>query len=336
MKAALLKVLKVAVPLAIGAWLVYYNYHQLSGDQRRQLFDAFRQADPIWLVVATFIGWSSHVSRGWRWHYLLDPLGQRTGFWSRYHAVMIGYFMNLFIQRAGEVSRAATIYRTDGVPFEKAFGTILAERAVDMVMMLAIAGLTLALQFERMDALTARVLAFREGQAKEESGPWFWVVVIAVVLAMIAAAYLLLTRPALRARLMDLVRGFGQGLKAVLTTRHKGLFLLHTLFIWACYFLMFWLGFFALPATADVPLAGVLAGFIAGAVGIILVQGGIGVYPVFVALIVSIYMAPTEGGGNMHPEALAMGWLLWVLQTAMIVVLGGLSLLLARRKVPAA
>jgi hypothetical protein len=127
---------------------------------------------------------------------------------------------------------------------------------------------------------------------------------------------------------MDIVRGFGQGLQAVLTMRQKGAFILHTVFIWACYFLMFWLGFFALPATSAVPLAGVLAGFISGAVGIILVQGGIGVYPVFVAIIVSVYM---EGGGDMHPEALAMGWLLWVLQTAMIVVLGGLSLLLARR-----
>jgi hypothetical protein len=179
------------------------------------------------------------------------------------------------------------------------------------------------------------VLAFKEGQVKEEGGSWFWIVLAVIVLAILVVAWLLITRPAWRARAMDLVRGFGQGLQAVLTTRHKGAFILHTLFIWGCYFLMFWLGFFALPATADVPLAGVLAGFIAGALGIILVQGGIGVYPVFVALIVSIYMSTPVGGGNMHPEALAMGWLLWVLQTAMIVVLGGLSLLLARRKAAA-
>ena len=32
---------------------------------------------------------------------------------------MIGYFMNLFLPRAGEASRAATLYRSDKVPFEQ-------------------------------------------------------------------------------------------------------------------------------------------------------------------------------------------------------------------------
>ena len=74
-----------------------------------------------------------------------------------------------------------------------------------------------------------------------------------------------------------------------------------------------------------------MAGFVAGAIGIVLVQGGIGVYPAFVALIVSIYMPAPEGGGLLRPEALAMGWLIWVAQTVMTIVLGGLSLLLISR-----
>jgi len=102
--------------------------------------------------------------------------------------------------------------------------------------------------------------------------------------------------------------------------------------IWALYVAMFWVGFFALPATAEVPLAGVMAGFLAGSAAIMLVQGGIGAYPAFVALIVSMYMASPAGGGLVRPDALAMGWLLWVAQTIMIISLGGLSLLLVARK----
>ena len=70
-------------------------------------------------------------------------------------------------------------------------------------------------------------------------------------------------------------------------------------------------------------------------IGIILVQGGIGVYPAFVALIVGVYMPPPAGGGLLRPDALAMGWLLWAAQTAMIVALGGLSLLLTALQNPA-
>lgn len=334
MKKVLINALKVGVPLAIGVWLVFYFYDALSPEQRAELFAAFRQADPRWLALATVVGWLSHVSRSWRWRYILEPLGYKPTFWNCYHAVMAGYFLNLFIPRAGEASRALSLYRTEKVPFEKGFGTIMAERAVDMLMLLGIAGVTLLLQLDKLDLFRGRVEAFRstQGPAGEPGFAWGpWIIGLAI-LAMLAGAYLFATRPALRHKLQELARGFGQGLQSVFRTQHKGGFVLHTFLIWAAYLGMFQLGFYALPETTAVPLAGVLAGFVAGAVGIVLVQGGIGVYPAFVALIVSIYMLPPIGGGLIRPEALAMGWLLWLVQTLMLIILGGVSLLLLALK----
>jgi uncharacterized membrane protein YbhN (UPF0104 family) len=333
-KQHLATVLKVGIPLAIGVWLVFYFYDSLEPRQRDELFAAFRQADLRWMGLATVVGWLSHVSRSWRWRYILEPLGHHPGFWNCYHAVMAGYFMNLFIPRAGEASRAISLYRTEKVPFEQGFGTILAERAVDMLMLLGIAGCTLLLQLDKLDLFKERIADFRSTQAPSAAGssPWGLWVAIAVGLVVLAGAYLLATRPYLRARLRDLLAGFWQGLRSVFRTKNRAGFLLHTLLIWAAYVGMFQLGFYALPETAGIPLAGILAGFVAGAVGIVLVQGGIGVYPAFVALIVSIYMAPPVGGGYIRPEALAMGWLLWTAQTLMLIVLGGLSLLLLTLK----
>ncbi|MFN3874995.1 MAG: lysylphosphatidylglycerol synthase domain-containing protein, partial [Flavobacteriales bacterium] len=249
-----------------------------------------------------------------------------------YHGVMAGYFMNMFIPRAGEASRAALLYRVERVPFEKGFGTVLAERVVDMAVLLGIAGLTVLLQLDKLHLFRAQIERFRaeQGAAQATGGfPWGGVLLGALVLGGLVGLYLALTRPVLKARIMDGLRGFAQGLRTVLSTRKKGLFLLHTVIIWGCYLGMFQLGFYCLPGMSDVPFAAILAGFIAGAVGIVLVQGGIGVYPAFVALIVGVYMAPPEGGGLLRPDALAMGWLLWAAQTLMIIALGGLSLLLA-------
>ncbi|MGB3524650.1 MAG: lysylphosphatidylglycerol synthase transmembrane domain-containing protein [Flavobacteriales bacterium] len=337
MKRTLFTLLKIGVPLAIGIWLVFYFYDALDPDQREELFTAFRQADLRWLGLATVVGWLAHVSRAWRWRYILEPLGHRPGFWNCYHAVMVGYFMNLFLPRAGEASRALSLYRTEKVPFEQGFGTILAERAVDMLMLLGIAGVTVLLQLEKLDLFKSRIATFQESQgpAAENGiawGPWIATTVAVLVLV---AVFLLITRPALRYRLRELGRGFGQGLRSVFRTKDRAGFILHTVLIWAAYLGMFKLGFHALPETVDVPMAGILAGFVAGAIGIVLVQGGIGVYPAFVALIISIYMLPPEGGGYIRPEALAMGWLLWVAQTLMLIVLGGLSLLLLALKRPA-
>ncbi len=328
--------LKVGVPLAIGVWLVFYFYQALDPAQRQELFAAFRQADPGWLLVATLVGWLSHVARAWRWRYILEPLGHRPAFWNCYHAVMAGYFMNLFLPRAGEASRALSLYRTEKVPFEQGFGTIMAERAVDMLMLLGIAGATLLLQLEKLDLFKERIALFKAGQQTSAGdstswGPW---VVAVLAVGVLVGIWLVLKKPAWRAKLASLGRGFGQGLRSVLRTQDRWGFILFTVLIWGAYVGMFQLGFFSLPGTAHVPVAGMLAGFVAGAIGIVLVQGGIGVYPAFVALIVSIYMLPPEGGGLIRPEALAMGWLLWLVQTLMLIVLGGVSLLLLAVKSP--
>lgn len=338
MKKGLINTLKIGVPLAIGVYLIYKPYGQMDAQQRKELFDAFRQAGIGWLLVATAIGWLAHVSRGWRWRYLLDPLGHRPGFWNCYHGVMIGYFMNMFIPRAGEASRAASLYRSEKVPFEQGFGTVLAERVVDMVMLLLFAAVAIAFQLDKLDLLRGRLEEYRatQGRSAEQGSGLGWLLLAALMTGLIVGIYLLYTRPALRARAMDMVRGFVQGLQAVLRTRKKGLFLLHTLFIWAAYLGMFWLGFQCLPTMTQVPFAGILAGFIAGAISIIIVQGGIGVYPAFVALTVGVYLEAPEGGGLLRPDALAMGWLLWAAQTLMIIVLGGLSLLLTALKKPVA
>ncbi|MFT3884601.1 MAG: lysylphosphatidylglycerol synthase transmembrane domain-containing protein [Flavobacteriales bacterium] len=334
MKRALGNALKIAVPLGIGVWLIYKQYHDLDPAQRDQLFAAFRAADLRWVLLALAVGVGSHMSRGWRWRYLLEPLGHKPGFWNCYNAVMSGYFMNLFLPRAGEASRAASLYRTERVPFEQGFGTILAERAVDVLMLLVIAALTLAMQWDKLDLFQVRIEAFRAAQGPAEEGgiPWLFVLVVGVVVLGLAGAYLLFTRPALRARVMDLIRGFGAGVQAVFRTKRKGGFLLHTLLIWSCYILMFHLGFLSIPGMDAVPFAGILAGFVAGTIGIALVQGGIGVYPAFVALIISIYMPAPADGGLIRPDALALGWLLWLAQTVLIIVLGGLSLLLVTLK----
>ncbi|MFZ1694474.1 MAG: lysylphosphatidylglycerol synthase transmembrane domain-containing protein, partial [Flavobacteriales bacterium] len=262
MKRALVSALKLGLPLAIGFWLIHKQYADLSPAQRDELFTAFGQADLLWLSLSMVVGWVAHVSRGWRWRYLLEPIGYRPGFWNCYHGVMVGYFINMFIPRAGEASRAAVLYRAEKVPFEKGFGTVMAERVVDTAVLLGIAGLTVLLQLDKLDLFRAQIDRFRSEQGPDEgtSGfPWFWVIVGLVLLVGLVGIYIVLTRPALKARLMDGLRGFFQGLQTVLRTKKKGLFILHTLLIWGCYLGMFQIGFFCLPGMSEVPFAAILA-----------------------------------------------------------------------------
>ncbi len=79
---------------------------------------------------------------------MLEPLGYNPRFINSTLAVLIGYFVNLAIPRAGEVSRASVMTNYENIPFEKGFGTIVAERIADLFMMFLIIGITLLIQFD--------------------------------------------------------------------------------------------------------------------------------------------------------------------------------------------
>ena len=117
---------------------------------------------------------------------------------------------------------------------------------------------------------------------------------------------------------------------SIFKSKYKGPFILHTLLIWLCYVLFFAVCFPALDTTADIGIDGMLAGFIAGSLGIVLVQGGIGVYPAFVGLILTTFI-DGEYGLGIHPQGLALGWLIWTCQTLMMIVLGLISLIYVGR-----
>ena len=129
--------------------------------------------------------------------------------------------MNLLIQRAGEASRAALLYRREKVPFAKGFGSIMAERAVDMILLMGLFGLTMLLQFDKLDLFKERIALFRATQGPAEPGgafPWLWVVGGVLVMGAAAGAYFMVTRPVFHSRVMEILRGLGEGLRSLLAS----------------------------------------------------------------------------------------------------------------------
>jgi len=125
-------------------------------------------------------------------------------------------------------------------------------------------------------------------------------------------------------KIKSILIGFWEGAKSIIYMKSSLMFILHTLFIWIMYVLMFYMCFFSLEATSNVPTMGILAAFVMGGISIIFVQGGIGVYPAAVMQILFIYGVSKSSG-------LALGWIIWTSQTTMILVLGILSMLLLPR-----
>ena len=116
----ILKLLKNVVPLALGLYLVYFSFANTSQEDRTQIFAAITQADLKFVFLSLLFGALSHLSRAYRWNFLLKPLGYQPSFVIRTLTVMISYFSNLGIPRSGEVLRATALATTQMFRFKKA------------------------------------------------------------------------------------------------------------------------------------------------------------------------------------------------------------------------
>lgn len=226
---------------------------------------------------------------------------------------MGGYLANFGIPRSGEVLRGATISSYENVPFEKAFGTIVSERIADLVMLLLIVIVGLLLQ-------TDNLLNYFD---QHNINPLLTIgILFAVVfLGFVALRFILKLDLPLIQKLKNFLQGLMEGMRSILQMKHKASFILHTLFIWLMYLLMFYVVKFSIPETASLSLAAILAAFIVGSFAITTTNGGIGVYPIAMGAVLLLFGINQQAGE-------AFGWIVWGSQTVLVLVLGGLSLLL--------
>lgn len=323
MKEKLISVLKVILPLGIGVFVIWYQFKQLSADQINEIKKSFEKADYFWVLLSVSFGVLSHLSRAYRWKYTLEPLGYKTRFINNFFGVMIGYVANIVLPRLGEVWRCIMVGRYEKLSFEKVFGTVVAERVADMVVLLLIISSVVVMQ---LGMLRSSISTLLEGFLSANSPSQIaWkmggIFLVGIAGALIGWRVLTKSQHPIILKVRNLLKGLVEGIASILKMKQKWAFLAHTIFIWAMYLAMYYTPFLALPETSSASSAAVLASFVMASFSIVLVQGGIGVYPVAVAQTLVLYAIPYEAG-------FAMGWIIWVAQTIMVVTFGVLSLIL--------
>jgi len=309
------KISFIILPIALGVFLIWYSLSKLTPSDVQSIKTSFKTANYWWVLVSLCFGALSHFSRAYRWQFLLEPLGYKPKFVNSIMTVFVAYLLNLFIPRSGEVARAASIKKYENIPFEKAFGTIVAERVADVVMLVGIIGIAFFLQ---TDLISSYI--FKDGG---ESSIYSKVLFFGVFPISGILTYRLLKKsnnPFIN-KILSFINGLLDGVKSIYKMKKKWEFIFHTLFIWLMYVLMFYAVTFALPETTNLPIAAIIVGFVVGGLSMALTNGGLGTYPIFVASALILYNVDDN-------PARAFGWIMWTAQTIMVIVFGGLSFLL--------
>lgn len=288
--------------------MVWYSLSKVSVEE---LLVYAKNANYTWIVLGMFLGLLSHLSRAYRWRFQLEPMGYKIKLGNSIMAVFVTYLINYTIPRAGEVARASLLTNYEDVPFEKGFGTIVAERIADMLVMLGIITITLFLEFDFIyNFLIEKFNPIKITMA----------LVVFVVLMIFFFTYIKRSRSKIALKIKAFVNGLIEGALSIFKMKKKWAFIFHTLFIWGMYVLMFYVTSFSLEETSNIPFAAILIGFIAASFSIAATNGGIGSYPLAIYAAFSIF-------GIAEEPSIAFGWIMWASQTIMIIVFGGLSLI---------
>ncbi|RDC65871.1 lysylphosphatidylglycerol synthase transmembrane domain-containing protein [Adhaeribacter pallidiroseus] len=317
----LVTVSKYILLISLSVLLMWYA---LKGIDFTLVWKQLQHINYFWIGVSLLLAFAGYCSRAYRWKMQLEPLGYHLSASETYHAMMVGYLANLVLPRAGEVIRCSILRKTCNVTVKASFGTVITERLLDMLMLLLLIGAAFLIEFDRIHAFFWNMFADKVAGYGTKSD-WLYRLGGSLVLVSVIGSALLyffrekLKRNALYLKIKNFITGVAEGIFSILKLKNKAAFIAHTLFVWFTYFLTGYVGFLALPGTADLSLGAALSVLVVGSLGMSApVQGGIGVFHIMVRSTLLLYSLPKETG-------MAYALVTHTSQTLFVVILGGIS-----------
>ncbi len=323
-------ILKLILFLSLGFFFVWLSLKDLSVEQRSMILvnakEVMHDNRWVYLLICMLIGVLSVLFRGLRSVLMIEPLGYKVSKENSYHAVMIGYLANLAFPRLGEVLRCTILQKYEKVPFQKSLGTVITERIIDTIIFGILFLLALGLEWEKLFSIFSNNNIAEKIAAMFSGGGKY--IILGIIIGIVVLIYALrkkISNLSIYQKIVKILKGFWEGLISIKDLKKPGLFIIYSLLIWLCFYLMFYVCTFAFPNMVALGIKGAmlasLSCVVIGTVGFVVAQGGLGAYPLLVAMVLLLYGIPEESG-------LAVGWVVWTTETLMYIVLGLVSILM--------
>ena len=314
------KILQVVFPLLLGAFILVWVYRDFNFQRVGEVL--LGGMDYGWIALSLVFGVFANLFRGWRWKLALEPLGEYPKTANCVYAIFISYASNLVIPRVGEVTRCGVLSKYDGVSFSQSLGTVVSERMIDTLCVGLITGLVLLSQMPVFATFFAET-GTNVGRYAEVLTSGHFYLIILCILAILVLAFFLIRNIALFAKLKGILQNVWQGIVALKDIKHIPLYVFYTFGIWGCYFLEFYLAFYAFDFSSHL---GITAGLVMFVVGTLAVIGptpnGAGPWHFAVMTMMMLYGVGKEDAG-------IFALLVHGIQTFLLILLGiyGLSAL---------
>ncbi len=318
------KWIKYILFFGIGVLLLFLAF---NNQNPQELIEQLKTVDYLWVWLSMLFGFLAFISRGLRWIILLENLGYRANPLKSIYAVSIGYFTNLAIPRAGEVTRCTSLSQSENIPVNKLFGTIILERTIDFIILVSLICFTFLVEFDAFSQFFTSL--FADGEEASSNLGFFAIAIFSTLLLLFLVFKNKLKQTPIYQKIAGFLQGVADGFKSIKGIQNKWAFWGHTLFIWLMYYLMTYVCFFAIESTQLLsPIDGLFIMVVGGLGMVAPVQGGIGAYHLVVKIGLMIL-------GISADAALLFATVVHTCQTLMTLFVGSISLLmlfLSKRK----
>jgi uncharacterized protein (TIRG00374 family) len=322
MNKRLISILQYLFFLGLGVFLVWWSLHQIPDSKWGEFKNSLETAN-YWLLIPVFVILSlSHLLRALRWRVLMLPMGYTPSLINTFFAVMIGYLANLAVPRLGEVLKCTLLAKYEKVPAEKLVGTIVAERAFDVISLGLVFLLALIFQFDVVGEYATQLLK----QIFADKAGSFSMMKIGIALAIIVGVIIAIkvwfkqfSHLQIVIVAKKILHGIWEGLSSIKNLKQKGRFIFYSAGIWILYIAGTWVGFSATQGTAHLGLPQAISALAFASIGMIVTPGGIGAYAFFLATVLEKNGVPFEIG-------FANGTLQWFAQFMIVALVGSLCL----------
>lgn len=333
MKRKILKAFNFFVFLAIGFLLLYLAFKGVNFDT---LIKDLKQANYYWVLLSLIFAFIGYVSRAYRWKLLIEPLNYNPPVKNVFYALMFGYLANFAFPRIGEISRCGSLTKSDKIPMDSLIGTVIIERAIDMVVLVLLLFIVFIAKIESFGLFIKENVLIpisRKFINTVDFSIYYWLIIVVVLGTSIGLFYFFrkkFKRVKFILKIRKLIRGVISGVKTVTKMRSRSAFFFHTLIIWLMYFLMTYVVVFSIPATQSLSPIDALFLLVIGGLGMAApVQGGIGAFHWIISSGLGLY-------GISKAEGLVFATIQHESQAILVVLIGAFSILMlfinSRRK----
>ncbi len=328
-------IIQLVIFVGIGVFFIWLSLRGMTADDygkiKEVLISINNPESWTFIILCMICGCCAHYVRALRNILLIEPLGYKVRKSMGFFSVMVCYLANLGLPRAGEVLRCVFLQKYEKVPFQKTLGTVVAERAYDIVcwlffLIIVIVMNTALLSQIVMDEQSGITLGMAMQQ--KMSGMihnykmYIGLACIAVLIFVIHKTKDRWSKVSVLVKIKNFFVGIWQGLISIKDVKKPWLFVFYTLLMWFLYFLGTYVCFFAFDFLRHLGPSPAFTVLILSTVAFMVAQGGLGAYPWMVAQVLLLYGVSKEAG-------LAAGWIGWLAQTVMIIVVGIISLIIA-------